>query len=150
MGECLICHTRSPKISGSLGVCLDCIRNRPSEALTITSRVHGDTRRRFGLPPCPPRDPDGLECKICANSCSLGVGRTGFCGLVKNIDGRLVRFGGTPDKGILEWYYDRPKIPYQTVVGFFLAPPMVSRRLQAAPPSAASASSRRGRASPHP
>ncbi len=117
MGECLICRTRSPKISGSLKVCLACIRKHPSEALGITSRVHEDTRRRFGLPPYPPRDPDGLECKICANNCSLGVGRTGFCGLVKNVDGRLVRFGGTPDKGILEWYYD--PLPTNCVASWF-------------------------------
>jgi pyruvate formate lyase activating enzyme len=30
----------------------------------------------------------------------------GFCGLVKNTDNRLKRFGGTKEKGVLDWYYD--------------------------------------------
>jgi pyruvate formate lyase activating enzyme len=30
----------------------------------------------------------------------------GFCGLVENVDGRLVRHGGTAEKAVLDWYYD--------------------------------------------
>lgn len=106
MGKCLLCQTRSPTISSSLGVCLACIRRRPSEALEITSRVHRETRSRFGLPPFPPRDSDGIACSGCANGCIIGPGRVGFCGLVRNVDGKLQRFGGTPERGVLEWYYD--------------------------------------------
>ncbi|MGQ9759387.1 MAG: radical SAM protein [Candidatus Methanomethylicaceae archaeon] len=106
MGKCLLCETRSSRISASLGVCLTCIRKCPSEALKITSRVHETTRSRFGLPPRPPTDADGLRCNGCANGCLIGLDRSGFCGLVRNIGGHLVRLGGTPEKGILEWYYD--------------------------------------------
>ncbi|MEM4721850.1 MAG: radical SAM protein [Candidatus Methanomethylicaceae archaeon] len=117
MGECLICHSRSPLISRSLGVCLACIRRDPPRALEITNKAHESARSRFSLPPCPPRDDGGVPCNGCANNCLIGVGRTGYCGLVKNIEGRLVRFGGTPEKGVLEWYYD--PLPTNCVSSWF-------------------------------
>ncbi len=106
MGECLICGERAVVISDGLGVCIKCIRERPEQALQITQRVHAKSRAVFGLPPEPPRDAGGLPCGSCANNCVIGVGSSGFCGLVRNIDGRLVRFGGTVEKGVLQWYYD--------------------------------------------
>ena len=106
MGKCLICGKKSPTISGKLGVCLNCIRDRTEEALAITRRVHAESRAVFGLPSEPPNDADGINCGICANNCRIGLGKSGFCGLVWNVNGRLVRFGGTPEKGVLEWYYD--------------------------------------------
>lgn len=85
-----------------------CIREKPEEALRITDRVHAESRERFGLPPKPPKDPNGISCGMCSNDCKIDVGGKGFCGLVLNVDGRLVRMGGTPEKGILQWYYDPP------------------------------------------
>ncbi|MDH5795574.1 MAG: radical SAM protein [Candidatus Bathyarchaeota archaeon] len=43
---------------------------------------------------------------MCANDCRIGFDKKGFCGLVSNRQGHLVRMGGTPEKGVLEWYYD--------------------------------------------
>ncbi len=117
MGECSICGRKSMFISGKLGVCLDCIRERPEEALEVVSRVRAESRRKFGLPPEPPHDPNGKACGLCANNCRIGPGQVGFCGLVTNIGGRLVRLGGTPDKGILEWYYD--PLPTNCVAWWF-------------------------------
>lgn len=74
--------------------------------MKITGRVHDECREMFGLPPKPPRDQEGVSCGMCANDCTIGAGGKGFCGLVLNIDGRLVRMGGTPTKGVLQWYYD--------------------------------------------
>jgi len=54
---------------------------------------------------------------MCANDCRIGVDEKGFCGLVYNIEGRLTRMGGTPDKGILEWYYD--PLPTNCVAWWF-------------------------------
>jgi len=71
----------------------------------------------FGFPPKPPRDRNGLACGMCSNDCKIGVGGKGFCGLVFNVDGRLVRMGGTPDKGVLEWYYD--PLPTNCVAWWF-------------------------------
>ncbi len=117
MGECKLCGRRSMLISGKLGVCLDCIRERPEEALVIVAEVRAKSRERFGLPPRPPKDPSGKACGMCANDCRIGPGQVGFCGLVANVDGRLVRLGGTPEKGVLEWYYD--PLPTNCVAWWF-------------------------------
>ncbi|RLF20220.1 MAG: radical SAM protein [Thermoprotei archaeon] len=104
--RCLICGKESIIISSTIGVCADCLRERPEEALRIAMRAHRESKSKFGLPSEPPRDPDGVLCKGCALQCKIGNGKIGYCGLVKNVDGRLIKLAGTPDKGLLEWYYD--------------------------------------------
>ena len=106
MGKCLVCSEKSPLISESLGVCLKCIREKPSEALAITREAHAKSRMVYGLPAEPPKNANGIPCGVCANNCVIGLGKSGFCGLVWNVDGRLVRFGGAAEHGVLEWYYD--------------------------------------------
>jgi len=117
LGQCQLCSESSQLISSKLGVCLKCIREQPTEALKVTDRVHAESRTMFGLPPKPPREPKGVPCGMCANDCRIGVGERGFCGLVSNIDGRLVRRGGTPTKGVLQWYYD--PLPTNCVAWWF-------------------------------
>jgi len=56
MGKCLICAERAATISGSLGVCLKCIREKPEQALTVMKGVHAKSRVAFGLPSEPPRN----------------------------------------------------------------------------------------------
>jgi len=106
MGKCLVCGEKAVTVSDSLGVCLKCIRGKPEKALEITRRVHAKSRAVFGLPSEPPRDAGGIACGVCANNCVIGSGSAGFCGLVWNVNGRLARFGGTAEKGVLNWYYD--------------------------------------------
>ncbi len=106
MGKCQVCGEISPLISGNLGACLKCIRRETEKALEIAGEIHAKNRAVYGLPPKPPRDINGIPCGVCANNCVIGVGRVGFCGLVWNVDGQLIRHGGTPERGILEWYYD--------------------------------------------
>ncbi len=106
MGTCKICGESGPCISNKLGVCLSCFRNYPDEALKIARRLLHESRIKYGLPTQPPRDPDGLLCGLCGNNCRIGEGNKGYCGLVTNVNGRLVRLGGTRERGILEWYYD--------------------------------------------
>jgi pyruvate formate lyase activating enzyme len=96
---------------------LQCIREKPKEALNITDKVHADSRAVFGFRPKPPKDPNGISCGMCSNDCKIGIGEKGFCGLVLNRDGRLVRMGGTPEKGILQWYYD--PLPTNCVAWWF-------------------------------
>jgi pyruvate formate lyase activating enzyme len=117
LGQCRLCGASSPIISGRLGVCLRCIREKPDEALEITDAMHAESRKTFGFPPKPPRDQNGLACGMCANNCRIGVGGKGFCGLVFNVAGRLVRMGGTPEKGVLQWYYD--PLPTNCVAWWF-------------------------------
>jgi len=117
LGKCQICHKQSPLISSHLGVCLQCIRKKPQKALKITDRVHAQTREKFDLPPKPPKKPDGIPCGMCSNDCKIPVNSKGFCGLVFNINNQLVRMGGTPEKGILQWYYD--PLPTNCVAWWF-------------------------------
>ena len=117
LGQCRICGRESRTLSGQLGVCLQCIRETPRDALKVTDRVHAESRAVFSLPSKPPKDPNGLPCGICSNNCQIGVGEKGFCGLVSNRNGRLVRIGGTAAKGILQWYYD--PLPTNCVAWWF-------------------------------
>ncbi len=117
LGKCLICNAVSPLISNNLSVCSKCIKERPDEALKIVSTVRGNSRRMFDLPPNVPKNSNGIPCGMCGNECIIGYGETGFCGLIKNISGHLTRLGGTPDKGILEWYYD--PLPTNCVAWWF-------------------------------
>lgn len=114
MGTCSLCGLRSPEISEKLGVCLECIRNRADEALEITDGVHAKSRKRFNLPPKPPQDSSGLNCGGCMNNCRIGPNSQGFCGLVYNIEGKIVRH-----TGVLEWYYD--PLPTNCVAAWFCA-----------------------------
>lgn len=106
MGKCSICGSHAYTISDNVSVCLHCIRKNSQQALRITQQVHAQSRAVFGLPTKPPKETNGTTCKICANQCIIGAGKCGFCGLVWNLDGRLVCYGGTKEKGVLEWYYD--------------------------------------------
>ena len=103
---CKLCGKKSKTISEIIGVCSDCLRNNPNEALKIAMKGHEISRGKFGLPPEPPRDPKGIQCTLCANNCRIPEGGKGFCGLVENRNGKLVRLAGAPDRGLLEWYYD--------------------------------------------
>lgn len=103
---CDICGRSSSLISKAMGICCDCIRKKPEEALALVRRVHAESRSRFGLPPEPPRDVTGVRCGLCANECSIPEGGMGHCGLRKNVSGKLVHLAGTPDKGIVQCYYD--------------------------------------------
>jgi len=71
----------------------------------------------FDLPARPPNSPEGISCGMCANNCRIEVNEKGFCGLVYNVEGRLVRLGGVPERGVLEWYYD--PLPTNCVAWWF-------------------------------
>jgi len=116
LGRCKVCKKVSPLISTNLGVCLDCIRKRPEEALKITDKVHAVTREEYALPPKPPKG-QGIPCGICSNDCKIPEGGKGYCGLVYNKGGQLYRVGGTPEKGLLEWYHD--PLPTNCVAEWF-------------------------------
>lgn len=104
MGRCNLCNRSSTTISGGPGVCLQCIRKRPDEALEIAYETHRKSRRRFGLPPEPPHAQDGIKCPVCVNECSIPEGSYGYCGLKRNEKGRLV--GVSSQVGKLSWYHD--------------------------------------------
>lgn len=104
--ECTLCGEKSKVISNTLRVCVNCLREKPNEALKIAMKAHENSRGKYGLPREPPKDPKGVKCTFCANECKIPENSYGFCGLVKNENGKLVRLAGYPQNGLLEWYYD--------------------------------------------
>lgn len=106
MGRCVLCGKQSPLIASTLRLCADCIRQRPDEALPLAAQVHRATRREFDLPESPPHSALGKACHLCANECQMAEGETGFCCLRRNEGGTLRHLAGTPQKGLLQWYFD--------------------------------------------
>ncbi len=101
--QCPLCN-KGAIISRSIGYCIDCIRERFDEVWPSIERVHRESRRRFGLPEIVPKDPEGIECKICVNECKVREGERGYCGVRINKGGKFK--GGLPEEGNLYWYYD--------------------------------------------
>ena len=97
--RCKICNEEKI-ISKYIGVCLDCIRNKPEKSLKIIENVHIESRKAFNLP-LKKKGEKGIKCKICVHECVIPEGDYGFCGLRKNEKGKLISY-----EGILEYYYD--------------------------------------------
>jgi len=102
--RCGVCGETSNPVAGALGVCLDCIRERPDEAMPHIERAHEDARRRHGLPVRPPRTSGGVGCGLCSNGCVIGEGERGYCGLRWN-DGGLEALSDRAE-GLLYTYVD--------------------------------------------
>jgi len=117
LGKCKICGNSGRSVTVGLGVCLRCIRERPEDALRVTEIAHIRARESYGLPGFPPKSGGGVPCGVCWNDCRIGPSEVGFCGLVSNVEGRLVRHGGTASSGVLEWYYD--PLPTNCVAWWF-------------------------------
>ncbi len=83
MTGCELCG--SARVSQSLSVCLDCLRERP-DSLEIVRRRRAGWRTSMGLPPHPPRG-GALKCPLCVNGCELDEGERGYCGTVINRNG---------------------------------------------------------------
>ncbi len=105
--ECEICGKERTKISSSLPLCLECIREMPNRSIEIASQIHSETREGSGLPPHVPDSSDGVECDYCGNNCKISGGDRGYCNLSKNENGELTREYGTSERGIGSWYKDR-------------------------------------------
>jgi len=103
-GGCRVCGEPVEYVSEALGVCVDCIRERPSDAIPHVKEAHRDVRARHGLPGEPPRTEGGVECGLCSNRCVMGEGERGFCGLRWNSGGLRSRVTGS--KGLLYTYLD--------------------------------------------
>jgi pyruvate formate lyase activating enzyme len=102
MNPCLICGKKPA--AASFSICVDCIRAYPHRDRLID--LHKKVRERFGLPLRPPVSGDGVPCTLCANSCRIGQGQIGYCGIRYNENGRLVE-RSNPEGGLLHTYLDR-------------------------------------------
>lgn len=101
LSSCKFCNSKD--IAKVLGICRNCIERFPEESKKYIRRAHS-IRKRYNLPIFPPRK--GVECNICGNSCKISPGEVGFCGLSKNVDGKLVREVGNERIGLAFFYKD--------------------------------------------
>ncbi|MDI6643015.1 MAG: radical SAM protein [Candidatus Hodarchaeaceae archaeon] len=104
--KCEVCGKEAEDISATLKVCARCLRERFEDAKPYIEAAHAKVRGSYGLPPRAPKDPEGVRCGGCGNDCRIPEGGKGFCGVVENVRGKLVRKFGTPERGLLTWYYD--------------------------------------------
>jgi pyruvate formate lyase activating enzyme len=102
--DCKVCGEARRPVAGVLGVCLDCIRERPEEAIPHIRRAHEETRRLQGLPGRPPTTEGGVSCTLCSNQCSMGEGERGYCGLRWNERG--LRSLASNEMGLYHAYKD--------------------------------------------
>jgi pyruvate formate lyase activating enzyme len=103
---CALCSESSPLVAAYLGLCLQCIRGNPGEALAAAGRAHARARRLFDLPEQAPRSKGGVRCGLCAQECLIGEGQRGYCGLREVHGGKIQQLAGTPSRGHLHWYRD--------------------------------------------
>ncbi len=104
--KCKVCGEMKEGISSYLGVCRDCIREKWESSKELIFKAHFEARAKMNLPAIPPKDPKGVKCKICAHECQIPEGGVGYCGLSKNIKGKLVRDLGTEKMGLIYVYKD--------------------------------------------
>lgn len=114
MAYCRICQNEEIHVARVLGICRSCLLENFSKYQEHLANVHATSRRRFGLPPSIPKDPQGVICSLCANNCQITEGKKGYCGLKENRKNRLVIKDGN-----LNYYLD----PLPTnCVGSFICP----------------------------
>ena len=114
--KCSVCGRESQLISNILGVCVDCIRSRPNEAMKYIIEAHKKSRAMFALPTEPPKGP-GVRCGLCGRNCVIPEKEVGYCGVRMNVGGKLEQISGGVEWGILDWYYD--PLPTNCVAEWF-------------------------------
>ncbi|MCM8833049.1 MAG: radical SAM protein [Candidatus Omnitrophica bacterium] len=104
MRICKICK-KEKLISENLGICIECIRENPKEAINFSKQIHKKIRENFNLPSFTPKSEKGIECNICNNKCVIDIGQKGYCGLRENING-ILKSKTSTDYGVFDFYYD--------------------------------------------
>lgn len=102
---CEVCKRPSQFLSGAIDVCRSCIRENPHNAVEVALKNHASARRIFGLPESVPKSRSGIPCNLCANECRIELGGSGYCGLRKNVEGRLISLVA-PARGLYHAYLD--------------------------------------------
>jgi pyruvate formate lyase activating enzyme len=103
--RCSICQKDVKLVSKILGVCIDCIRDKPNYALTYSAKAHTISRSKFDLPKQPPKFSNGMQCQLCSNGCIIGSNQKGYCGLRCNTGGQIQNLSGN-EHALLHTYKD--------------------------------------------
>ena len=104
MSHCPFCDREGIPAAVAIGGCGPCIREGNERALQWAHDAHVKVRREWGLPGEIPRTPGGIACTVCVNSCVLGNGEVGACGLRSSSGGRMI--GVSEDAAKASWYHD--------------------------------------------
>ena len=102
MGKCRLCSVKSLTISDVIGVCSNCLRDKPEEALKYARRNHwrydylSNLKVKEGL---------GIKCGLCVNECVIPPGGRGRCGVWVNAGGKLEPVAGWGN-AVVHWYLD--------------------------------------------
>jgi len=78
---CPVCGDRFEDMGPGVGACPECLRTRWTEARDGVRSIHRVTREELHLPSRPPRNDDGLTCRLCPRECRMGEGEEGYCGV---------------------------------------------------------------------
>ena len=103
--QCKVCGREDVNIAEILGVCVDCIREKPEKVYPYIFEAHRKSRVKYGLPAKPPKTMGGIPCNLCSNECVIGKGEKGFCGLRENVDGKLKSLANS-NQAVLYTYPD--------------------------------------------
>lgn len=104
LNTCIICGEEKV-VSNAINICKDCIVTHFSKAKEIIDKAHKKARAPFSLPSTPPKNETGLLCNICSNNCIIQDEEVGYCGLRRNIGGKLISLS-TPSYAPLYAYLD--------------------------------------------
>jgi pyruvate formate lyase activating enzyme len=105
MGTCTVCGKSSIAVSELLSLCVSCVRAGFPGLEEHLRKLHGATRKPFGLPGRIPRG-GPIRCRFCVNECEVGHGGAGFCGVRVESGGKLKFRSGSPKYAYLQYYYD--------------------------------------------
>ncbi|MFX0170664.1 MAG: 4Fe-4S cluster-binding domain-containing protein [Candidatus Hodarchaeota archaeon] len=103
--KCIICETTPSIFSKFIGICPECLKKHPDNALERSQIIHKASRSKWGLPKAVPNSKEGIQCHICSNECIIDLGQIGYCGMRKNVDGKL-RTIIARNEALLHTYYD--------------------------------------------
>jgi pyruvate formate lyase activating enzyme len=84
--------------------CPDCIRGGFAEIRQHILKIHGETRKAYGLPYAIPNNNAGVRCQLCVNGCDIVEGGSGYCGVRQNTSGKIV--GPDQNWAYVDWYHD--------------------------------------------
>ena len=104
MGKCTNCRKEYSPISEFLGLCRNCILSDFQGVESRIYKLHQISRENFAFPRLPPQEKGGISCNYCFNQCQIGKGKTGYCGIRENKEGKKIT--PLPKEGFFSWYYD--------------------------------------------
>jgi len=102
MKKCIICHDQFA--SDFLEICVNCIRKNSKEINQFIEEKYKKSRIQLNLPISAPKSSDGIPCILCEYKCKIGKTEVSYCGIRKNINGKLI--GPTRSYGYLHAYFD--------------------------------------------